>query len=414
MTDASRGEVRDDLAAARAAPAERGGPGRAAEATLVLTGSLVVFATAVVAPALPAIQAYFSDDPRAEHLVRLVVTMPALVIALVAPFAGYFLDRFARKPIVFAALVGFVLFGSLGLAANSLDMLLLTRAGLGLSVAFLMAGFTSLVGDYFEPKKRAALMGRQVSANSVVALSMMIAGGLLAEMSWRGTFLIYLIAAPLIPMLWLFLPRAPRTANVRTSTGDDGSEAPAWDTVLAVYALAVLCPLIQLVMHTQSPFFIAQAHHGTPTMIAVALSASIVGVFPASMLYGRLRARFSAWAVFAAGFAIMAGGYFLQGMAPSFMLLAGAMVLSGMGFGLIMPNLSATLLSAAPPRLRGRLSGGLVSCIFLGQFLSPVVSQPVIARYGYETTFILTAALAGFVAAVLVIRASAPRPVPAE
>jgi MFS family permease len=363
-------------------------PGRAAQATLVLVGSLVVMATAVVAPALPAIEAHFEGYPGAAYLVRLIVTLPALVIAVAAPLAGYVLDRVERWPVVFWSLVAFVVFGTAGSAVDSLEMLLATRAGLGLSVAFLMAGFTSLIGDMFEPQARGAIMGRQVSANSMIALSMILMAGVFAEVDWRGAFLIYLAAAPLVLAFWLFVPSHPRSSAEAAGAGPEGEDA-SMSVVVAVYALALLCPLLYMILPTQSPFLIAELYGGTPTTIALAFGASTLGVLPGSLAFGRLRQKISTWLLFGLGFSVMGMGLLLQAVAPNLGLLVAAMVFSGVGFGLVMPNLSTTLLAAAPAHLRGRLSGGLVSSIFLGQFLSPVASQPMVDAHGYPPTFML-------------------------
>ena len=41
----------------------------------------------------------------------------------------------------------------------------------------------------------------------------------------------------------------------------------------------------------------------------------------------------------------------------------------------------------APTHLRGRLTGGLISAMFAGQFLSPILAQPVVDRGGPATAF---------------------------
>jgi MFS family permease len=57
----------------------------------------------------------------------------------------------------------------------------------------------------------------------------------------------------------------------------------------------------------------------------------------------------------------------------------------------------------APARLRGRLSGGLVSAIFIGQFLSPLVSHPLVLAAGYRNAFILAAGVLIFIAAATML-----------
>lgn len=383
-------------------------PAGIAALTLLLVGSLVVMATAVIAPGLPALEAHFAEDPRVAYLVPLVLTMPALVIAVAAPLAGYVLDRFERKPIVLAALAGFVGFGTAGALADSLEVLLATRAALGLSVAFLMSGFNAMVGDLFSPAARGAFIGRQIGANSVISLAMILAGGVLAELSWRGAFLVYPLAAPLVLMFAVLVPRAARGSAV-ANAGPAAHGQGAWAAIAGVYLLAALCPLFFFILPTQSPFLIRSDHGGSASLIAVAIGVATIAVLPASLLFARLRQGLSPWTLFALGFGVLGAGFLVQGLAPSLAWLVAGMGVSGFGFGLVMPNLSTTLLSVAPALLRGRLSGGLVSAIFIGQFLSPLVSHPLVLAGGYRNAFLVSAGLLAAIAAaalVPVLRAS--------
>ena len=55
-----------------------------------------------------------------------------------------------------------------------------------------------------------------------------------------------------------------------------------------------------------------------------------------------------------------------------------------------MPNLNVWLSSIIPDALRGRALGGLTTFFFLGQFLSPLVSQPVTNAVGLGRTYFIT------------------------
>ena len=82
-----------------------------------------------------------------------------------------------------------------------------------------------------------------------------------------------------------------------------------------------------------------------------------------------------------------------------------AMAVSGVCMGTIMPNFAAAAMVLAPPALRGRISGVLVASIFAGQFLSPVVSQPLISASGFEGAY----AVVGTIVLVIGITAFAAR-----
>ena len=65
---------------------------------LVLGSSLTIMGSVMVAPILPKLGAEFGPfEPRADLLVPLAITGPALAIALFAPLAGWLADRIGRK-----------------------------------------------------------------------------------------------------------------------------------------------------------------------------------------------------------------------------------------------------------------------------------------------------------------------------
>jgi MFS family permease len=72
---------------------------------LLLVACLTVMSAATVAPALPQMAEAFGAAPNAELLSKLVLTAPAIAIALCAPFAGALVDRFGRVGILRASLV---------------------------------------------------------------------------------------------------------------------------------------------------------------------------------------------------------------------------------------------------------------------------------------------------------------------
>jgi MFS family permease len=71
----------------------------------------------------------------------------------------------------------------------------------------------------------------------------------------------------------------------------------------------------------------------------------------------------------------------------------------GFGLGVVMPGIMSTTIMLAPLRLRGRIAGIVTASMFLGHFISPLASQPWIARFGFATAYrdiaMIFAAMAG-------------------
>lgn len=59
---------------------------------LLMAATLTIMSNATISPALPGLEAQFPDNPSAGMLVRLLVTAPALAVALVAPLVGLAVD----------------------------------------------------------------------------------------------------------------------------------------------------------------------------------------------------------------------------------------------------------------------------------------------------------------------------------
>ncbi|MCP4361027.1 MAG: NmrA family NAD(P)-binding protein [Chloroflexi bacterium] len=76
------------------------------------------------------------------------------------------------------------------------------------------------------------------------------------------------------------------------------------------------------------------------------------------------------------------------------------MLIGGLGIGLFPPNNSVWLASVTPSLLRGRAVGGMTSALFLGQFFSPIITQPLIQQIGIANTFATAGAASILVAAL--------------
>jgi len=80
---------------------------------LVMAGFLPIFAIVSMFPALPSIIRHFADHPNARELVPLMVSAPGLAIAIMSPFAGAFVDRFGRIPLLVWSTFFYGIFGAL-------------------------------------------------------------------------------------------------------------------------------------------------------------------------------------------------------------------------------------------------------------------------------------------------------------
>ena len=239
--------------------------------TLLTASSLTVMAGAAITPALPAMRERFADVPGAGLWVRLVLTMPALFIVLWAPVAGVIADRFGRKPLVVGSVLLYAVAGGSGCVANSIPALLVGRAFLGIAVGGIMTGVLALIADYLEGRSRASFMGLQGAVMAFGGVVFLMAGGVLADIHWRAPFLVYLAAAPVLPMTLVILVEPKREAPPANAT--ESGPRLAVGSLAVVYAFGALLQIAFYVLPVQLPFLL-QADMGVgPRGTGLAMSA---------------------------------------------------------------------------------------------------------------------------------------------
>jgi MFS family permease len=153
--------------------------------TILLGSSLTVLAGILIAPSLPGMALAFQDVHNADFLVKLALTMPALLTAIFAPLIGFILDRWGRKPILILSLILYGIAGSSGFVLNTLTGILISRAILGISVAGILVGFTTLIADYFTGAKLHQFMGYQGASIGLGGVVFLLISGYLADIGWR-------------------------------------------------------------------------------------------------------------------------------------------------------------------------------------------------------------------------------------
>ena len=87
----------------------------------------------------------------------------------------------------------------------------------------------------------------------------------------------------------------------------------------------------------------------------------------------------------------MAIGFVLISISSTYVLVVVAMIVSGFGIGMMIPNTNMWVMKIAPPEIRGKEIGKLTTFWFFGQFMSPIIFFPVLNILSLSSTFMLVA-----------------------
>lgn len=374
-------------------------------ATLLAASSLTIMSSATIAPSLPQISEVFKDAPYADVLSRIILTIPGLFIALGAPVAGYLIDKTGRKGLIMIGLVIYALAGSAGIYLNSLYGILISRALLGLAVSAIMTTSTTLIGDYFDGEARNRFMGLQGATMAMGGVIFIIIGGILADISWRGPFYIYLFSVLIIPLTISFIkePENPSEPVFKEAKGN--GKIPSF--VIAVIFLTGLSGMVLFyLVPVQIPFYLKEFGEVSNTRVGIAIASStLIGAIVSSQ-YQKIKKKVNFPFIYGMTFGFMAAGFFIIGKATGYYMVIAGLVVNGLGMGLMMPNGSTWLMAITPVRIRGRIVGGMTMAVFVGQFISPLLSQPLVSSAGIGKTFVYGSILTLLISGAYMISAS--------
>jgi MFS family permease len=344
----------------------------AKKTVLLLCSMLTILAGTIISPALPKIEEIFTDGRDISLIVSLILTLTSLAIAIAAPIAGSVADKVGRKPLLLASLFLYGLAGGVGVLLGSLEKILISRIFLGLAVAGVMTSATTLIGDYYVEEEREKVMGLQAACIAAGGAVFLISGGLLASVWWRAPFFIYFLSWPLFIAAY-FIITEPASPPYSGQKGQ--KESLPWLSFLPVVSTVLLGMMVYFFIPTQLPFYLYKHLKLNSGYTGMYMAASILFATLTSLGYQWFHQYLSKVTITSASFFLMGLGFKSIYLFPQTTILLGSCAITGLGFGLILPNCTVWTTEIAPESLRGRMLGGLTASLFLGQFFSTLAGK---------------------------------------
>lgn len=328
---------------------------------------LTVMAGAAMAPALGAIKEHFSQCT--PMTVQLIVSLPALFIILTT-FAFRPLCRLMRtRTLALAGLTLYVVAGAGAFFVDDIALLLVLRALLGVSVGMIMPLSTGLLSFYFPPEEQSRLMGLSAAMNQMGGVVATLLAGVLAAVEWHYAFLVYLAGLLAIVLVAVKLPN-----EWLASTGS----RLELKTLVRFHPSVTAMLLIMLLFFVYPTNFALTAHgQGVPMLTTTLIMVGLdVVAFVVGLLFGwlmhhlRRQMKYVAPLFFLAGYAVLA---FVPGLAG--MIVGSALVGMANGAGVPYVNTIASIKGGKDAAIT--VMPLISAALYLGQFLSPLIVEPL-------------------------------------
>ena len=342
--------------------------------TLIFAMFLPIMAIIALAPALPTLIAHFSYIPNFGTFVPMILTAPALCIAILSPFAGRLSDIFGRRRLL---LIAMFLYGFGGLAPFFLDSFAAVMTGrilLGIAEAFILTIGNALLADYFPEEERPKWLSIQGMVGPFLAALIMFGSGFLAAKGWQYPFIVYALAFPIFFAAYFYIWE-PQQKTKEGKAVVDMKTFP-WSSVLWIAFVTLITSVIYYVFIIH--FSLVLTANGIKDEGRIGVISSIVSITVplGAYIYKRLSNR-SIYFLLLMIYALMGIGYIGISMIHEEKLIMAAAFIQQIAVGMTVSALVAWALMNLPAEHRGLGMGIWGASFFIGQFVNPLVISSI-------------------------------------
>lgn len=372
-----------------ASPVAVVGPAHLLRVTLLMAGScLPILGAVLIAPVLPKMQDHFASVPGAKALVPLALTVPALALALLAPFAGVIVDRLGRRRLLIVATLLYAVFGTAPLWLESLGAIIASRALVGVAEAAIMTCCTTLIGDYYSGQRRVKYLALQTMCASASATVFFVLGGAVGSAGWRVPFWVYAVSLVLAPLMASALPAPARGGAAAVGAAPAGAAVAGaaaagaaaaveprrtfpWRQLGGICALTFFGAMVFYTVPVEMSYLLDDLGVESSGVIGLATAVASAATVGGAVTFARLKR--APEPLLPGVLAVCAVGFGVMAVAGNAALLVVGAVINCVGTGMLLPALLTSAMSRLAFEDRGRGTGLWMAAFFGGEFVCPLV-----------------------------------------
>ncbi|MBR1380111.1 MAG: MFS transporter [Alphaproteobacteria bacterium] len=349
-------------------------------ASILSLSLLTVMAGAAVAPALNVIAAYFTDAPKL--LIQLIISVPALFIVLANMVFPWLCTRFRTRTLVMIGLILYTVGGCAAGVFNNIYMVLFARALVGIGVGIIMPMSTGLLTYYYTRDRHDKLLGLSSAMNQVGGVVATLLSGVLSTISWRASFLVYLIGLVSIIMCAAFMPNermVPTDHNVNVPHPSIGA------TMRKYYGFIVAMFLLMFVFFIYPCNFAIIAAHDAViphNYIAPIMAGMDLVAFVGGMSYVIIKHKIGNSVRFVAPMLFL-GGYCVLVSSPGWFATIVGSAMIGFANGIGIPFIISTAAGIAGRGAMTTVMPLLSAALYMSQFLTPFILSSITHMFGF-------------------------------
>tara|TARA_B100000676_G_scaffold313234_1_gene392551 strand:+ start:2393 stop:3643 length:1251 start_codon:yes stop_codon:yes gene_type:complete len=353
-----------------------------------------------------------------EWQVGAVFAFSGLMWFVMSPFWGRKSDRWGRKPVVLLGITGYGLSMALLIAVIEANLAGWISLALAFPLMVLVRGIFGLVGSGAFPAAQAYIADRTSRAertsnialiNAAFGIGVVLGPGLGALLIGAGLLApLYAVAAIAFfsaLMITLFLPENPVTRQQRQERAASRKLSFLDRRILPLAIASVVMSICQSATMQTAAFFTMDLLDLTPESAALKSGIALTISAAASLLVQVVVIRqfgLGPKVLLIWGAAIALSGYVVFLLSESYVPVVLALVLHGVGLGMLRPGLGSAASLTVGPGEQGAAAGLIMATGPVGHVLTPFIIMPLYQIYIFSPYIVTGVLMAGLLVYILV------------
>lgn len=317
---------------------------------------------------------------------QLITSLPNLCMIPVVIIAGKLATPPRQTAVLITGLTIFLLSGIGCFFAGSMWMLIVLGCLIGVGCGLVVPIAAGYISEWFMGRDRQTDLGLKSTASNAMVVVANIYVGIIAAISWRAAFLVYLI--PVVPLVMIpFMTRgyisSHRTVNTVTAVSETNASAAGpfhFQGRESMRLLIMLCILYCVLTYATTsisyyaPF--AMKHFGmSTTQVGVVTAMYYLMCAVAGTIVSRVKRWFGTRVIFIC-LGICAAGLLVMGFSHNFFIYSLMSLMIGFAYGVIQPIIYNKTTYIAPDRNKGtQYFGYVLSVNYVAIMIVPFVDS---------------------------------------
>lgn len=343
----------------------------------LLSLNIVEQAASVITGTIPGMAESFPNESLVN--IELITTVVSVFVTVFVLVSGFIVGKIGQKQTAVLGLVIATGSSIIPMFSNDFQVILLSRAILGMGIGLTNPLAISLIGVFFSGEERAKLMGWRSAIAGVGTSIMTYISGQLLNINWHASYGVYLLFVPTLIVFVLFVPNPENSLKMKDSVnkGKVRVNIKKSNSKLLVSVLTVLTFLILIaimVLDIKLPTYFVDNGIGNATQASNAWSvynlSSVVGGAFFGYMYKKLHKY-----ILSSGLGLSGLGIVLISIIRNVQVIYLLCIFMGIASALIIPYIFNRISESTSQEKAPLYTSIVLVGSNLGSFLSPYAGE---------------------------------------